>query len=97
MQKRTRRYLLLFAAGFVGTLAISLLSGCSQKAQEPFRDAPRGSTNTAKADTLTMPDGFSNVATKCDHGNRVYVAFHGDSTYASIAVVPNDPSCASSR
>lgn len=70
------------------------LSGCGDKAVEPFKDAPRGATNGGAADTVTMPDGFSNVATKCDHGNRLYVAFHGDSPYASIVVVPNDPTCA---
>jgi hypothetical protein len=40
-----------------------------------------------------MPDGFSNVATKCDHGNRLYVAFHGDNVYAALTVVANDPTC----
>lgn len=72
------------------------LSGCGmQKATEPFKDAPRsGVTNEQAADTVTMPDGFSNVATKCDHGNRIYVAFHGDSLYASIFVVKDDASCA---
>ena len=40
-----------------------------------------------------MPDGFSNVATKCDHGNRIYVIFKSDSSYGSVAVVPNAPDC----
>lgn len=73
------------------------LTGCTGKATEPFKDAPRGTTNSGAADTVTMPDGFSNVATKCDHGNRLYVAFHGDSPYASIVVVPNDPTCAGTK
>lgn len=68
------------------------LSGCS-KFTEPFHDAPRGSTNSGPADVGTMPDGFSNYATKCDHGNRVYVVFHNDKAYGSIAVVANDPTC----
>ena len=74
----------------VGALA---LSGCD-KALEPYQDAPRGSTNKAPADVITMPDGFSNIATKCDHGNRVYVVFKGDKTYGAIAVVPNAAGCA---
>lgn len=74
--------------------AVLALNGCG-KMTEPFKDAPRtGVTNDKPADTVTMPDGFSNVATKCDHGNRVYVAYHGNNAYASIAVVANDPSCA---
>jgi hypothetical protein len=74
-------------------LASTALTACNGKASEPFRDAPRGSTNSGPADTITMPDGFSNVAAKCDGTNRVYVVFHGDHTYGSIAVVPNDPRC----
>lgn len=80
----------LIAVAALGLLA----TGCSEKAREQFRDAPRsGETNRNAADVITMPDGFSNIATKCDHGNRVYVAFHGDSAYASLSVVAADPSC----
>lgn len=74
-------------------IALLSISGCA-KMTEPFKDAPRsGVTNTSPADTITFPDGFSNAATKCDHGNRVYVLYHGDNTYGSIAVVAGDPSC----
>jgi len=75
-------------------VALLLLTGCgADKAQEPFKDAPRGTTNSSRADTIEMPDGFSNVATKCDHGNRIYVLFKGDSDYGSVAVVANAPDC----
>jgi hypothetical protein len=70
-----------------------LLGGCA-KATEPFKDAPQsGSRNTAPAEVIEMPDGFNNLATKCDHGNRVYVTFHGNSPYGSVAVVKDDPAC----
>lgn len=90
----TKKHKYTIIAGIVG-ITILILTACSVgKTTEPFKDAPRsGTSNTEPADTITMPDGFSNVATKCDHGNRVYVAFHGDSPYAAIAVVPNDPTC----
>ena len=79
------------AAIVVGALA---LTGCGVKYTEPFKDAPRShNDNGAPADLIRMPDGFSNAATKCDHGNRIYTAYHGDNRYASIAVVPNDPTC----
>jgi hypothetical protein len=82
----------IFAVG--GVLIVGLM-GCSDKAKERFNDAPRSDvTNDSKADVISMPDGFSNMATKCDHGNRVYVVFHGDSNYGAVGVVPNDPSCA---
>lgn len=75
-------------------LTLGVLVGCGMdKYQEPFKDAPRGTTNEQPADTITMPDGFSNVATKCDHGNRIYVVFHQDGPYGAITVVPNDPTC----
>ena len=77
----------------VAALAVLTLTSCGEKASEPFKDAPQGQRNNSAADTMTFPDGFSNVATKCDHGNRVYVAFKGDKPYGALAVVPNDPSC----
>lgn len=84
----------LTAAGAAALLAL-VLTGCGEKANEPFKDADRGETNSDPADVGQMPDGFSNYATKCDHGNRVYVLFKGDNPYGSIAVVPNDTSCTS--
>lgn len=69
------------------------LSACSGKALEPFNDADVSNQNKGPAEVINMPDGFSNVATKCDHGNRVYVVFHSNSAYGSVAVVANDPSC----
>lgn len=83
-------FLILFALVAV----TGIMAACTDKSLEPFHDAPRGVTNDEPADIVTMPDGFSNVATKCDHGNRVYVVFHGDGTYGSISVVPDDPTCA---
>lgn len=80
-------------AGFVAALLTVTLSSCTGKGTEPFRDAERGTTNDGPADTITFPDGFSNVATKCDHGNRVYVLFKGDAAYGAIAVVPNAEGC----
>lgn len=74
------------------TCMLLALSAC-EKAAEPFKDAERGDTNNDPADTITFPDGFSNAATKCDHGNRVYVLFKSDAAYGAIAVVPADPTC----
>ena len=83
----------LWGAAVVAVLVAFLAACGAGKITEPFQDAERGQSNTAPADTITFPDGFSNVATKCDHGNRVYVVFHGDGLYGSLAVVPNDKSC----
>jgi hypothetical protein len=79
----------------VAILIIAVLFSASscEKANEPFKDAKRGETNNSPADTITMPDGFNNVASKCDGPNRVYVVFHSDAAYGSVAVVPNDPRC----
>lgn len=89
---RTTRARLITAA-VVAAAASTILAGCSDKANEPFKDAPRHGTNSAPAEVIEMPDGFSNIAGKCDGPNFVYTAFHGDHTYASVAVVPNDPRC----
>lgn len=76
----------------VGVLA---LSGCG-KIIESTNDSPvTGKDDLTPAEIIAMPDGFSNVSTKCDrHGNRIYTAFHGTNAAAAIFVVPADPSCA---
>lgn len=80
-----------------GSLVATSLGGCS-KYTEPFKDAPRtGVNNGVPADLIRMPDGFSNMATKCDHGNRVYVVYHGDNAYGAMAVVANDSTCVGER
>ena len=63
------------------------------KLTERFRDAPRGEINNAPADIITFPDGFSNVSSKCDGPNRVYVVFKDNKTYGSVAVAANDSRC----
>lgn len=88
------KFRLLKALMLAAVLFAMMGLGACAKMSEPFKDAERGVTNDDPADTITFPDGFSNMATKCDHGNRVYSAFHGDSPYGAIAVVPNDPTCA---
>jgi hypothetical protein len=66
---------------------------------EGSKDAPRGVDDEGPADVLLFPDGFSNVAHKCDGPNMVYSSTNGGSgnegsNRAAIAVVPNDPRCA---
>lgn len=80
--------------GIAVTVAL-ILAGCSDKAQEPYKDAPedKAARNSSPASVIEFPDGFSNVATKCDHGNRVYVIFKGDENRGSIDVVAKDPTC----
>lgn len=93
---RTRRICLILAGVLVFAVLPLVLVACgSGKGAEPFKDAPRsGERNNAPAGLISFPDGFSNASSKCDGPNRVYVAFHGDSKYAAIAVVPGDPRCA---
>lgn len=89
MSKKTR----IFAATVAAALLLGA-TGCGAKGTEPLKDAPTAGRNQAPADLMSFPDGFSNVATKCDGPNRVYVAFKGDNNRAAIAVVANDPRCA---
>ena len=84
------------------TLAVSLvalvlaglsLTGCKATAQ--FQDAPVTNRYKQPVEVYDNADGFSNVSEFCDkHGNRIIVAFHGDSAYSAITAIPNDPSCA---
>lgn len=84
---------IIIAAAAVGLSVATLVACGSDKAVEQFNDADRGDTNSTPADVITFPDGFSNVASKCDGPNRVYVIFHENSAYGSVAVAPNDPRC----
>lgn len=68
------------------------LSACS-KAAEQFKDASVSGRDDSAAEVYNMPDGFSNVASKCDkHGHRIFVVFHGDNHYGSVAVI-DDETC----
>lgn len=85
----------LAALGAAAALTVAMLSGCAEEA----KDAPRGTEDTGPADIIQFPDGFSNVAHKCDGPNMVYSATNGagtadaKSTRAAIAVIANDPRC----
>ncbi|OHV32957.1 MULTISPECIES: hypothetical protein [Pseudofrankia] len=74
------------------TIAVTA-TGCSQKTREPGRDAPVASHDDKPARVINMPDGFSNVSAKCDGPNMVYVVYHSDAAYGSVAIAPNDPRC----
>lgn len=81
-----------------GTVAvvIGLTIGASACGEiEEYQDAPIGDRNTGSADIMDFPDGFSNVAAKCDGTTRVYSSTNGgNSTGRALAVSPNDPKCA---
>ena len=80
------------AAGLIGLSTMA--SGCASNT-EPFNDAPISHKNDSPAYVGSMPDGFSNWASKCDPqggGFRVFTAFHGDGDRAAIAVIA-DPTC----
>jgi hypothetical protein len=75
--------------------ALVALAGC---ADAQHRDAEPGGVDNSPADVISFPDGFRNVAHKCDGPNMIYSASRGDtssdtSVAGSIAVVANDPRC----
>jgi hypothetical protein len=82
-------------AAALAALVFTSAASCSEKRQ----DAGVSGRNTGPADVINMPDGYSNVASKCEGPNRVYVIYHGSfddpKPYGSIAVVANDPRCTS--
>lgn len=84
MQNKARK---IGIAGGVVALVLSL-SACDlmAKVNEPFNDAKRSGEDSSPAKVITMPDGFSNLATKCVDGVRYTVAFHGDNPYGSVSV-----------
>lgn len=94
MNTKTR----IIATAAAAAVLLTTAAGCDSKFTEPFKDAPRSNhDNNQPMDVINMSDGFSNVGAKCDGPNRVYVAYHGDHTYASVSVVANDPRCTGQR
>lgn len=82
----------------VALVAVAVLFGLTacfgNKATQPWNDSPRTSVvNSTPADVIAMPDGFNNLATKCDHGNRIYVSYHSDGSYGFAFGIANDPTC----
>lgn len=83
-------------AGIAGLalLAVISLAGCSG-----YRN-PRGTgdspvqqpVNSNPAEVVEFPDGFMNVADKCDgHGHRVFVVTHTNNTVTPFVI--NDKTC----
>lgn len=84
----------LAALALSGLILIGAGVACTDKNTEPYNDAPRGGHENSQPTRVIMnADGFSNLGTKCDHGNRIYVAFKGDANRAAVAVSPQDPTC----
>jgi len=90
--KRDPKALVLTAwtigALLVGTLAVA---GCGEYGQ----NADKSTRDVGPADMINFPQGFRNVAHKCDGPNMVYVTSRGTDTAlpSSLTVVPNDPRC----
>lgn len=56
-------------------------------------DAPVGVRDDSAADVLNFPDGYGNVAMKCDgHGNRVYQVTSTQYANTQVVILP-DASC----
>ncbi|MGW9067853.1 hypothetical protein ACWGQT_00175 [Streptomyces yangpuensis] len=91
MSRRSRAIALTTAA----LLGMAALTSCASLT-EPWNDAPIEKKYDDPAIVYSMPDGFANVATKCDHhGNRIYTTRGAESGGGkAVAVVPQDPSCA---
>lgn len=92
--------LIAISAFLLGMFA-AVPPGCSltnQNKEEDFDSAIIGRDNSP-AKVLDMPDGFRNVAYKCNGTNMVYVTSRGKnggafkSEVSAVSVVPNDPRC----
>jgi hypothetical protein len=84
----------LIGAALALAVVVGSATACSAKGREPFKDAPvQGKHDRTPARIIEMPDGFSNLATKCVDGMRYTVAYHGDHAYGAITVSA-DPACA---
>jgi hypothetical protein len=73
----------------IGTM-VALAAGCSAYNDDRGKgDAPVGSTDDSPAAVINFPDGFANVARKCDGSTAIYT----HTREAAPVVVPNSPEC----
>lgn len=79
-----KKYLILFMLMFL------MLTGCSKyNNSRGIGDSPVGKQDRSPAEIIVFPDGFENVATKCDgHGRRIYTT-----TREAAPVVVIDSNC----
>jgi hypothetical protein len=94
IRNRKIRPIALGSAGLVSLVVLLSAGSCDNKVSEPFHDAPRSAhANSDPATVIEMPDGFSNLATKCiAPGIRGTVVFKNDRSYGSVSTVI-DPKC----
>jgi hypothetical protein len=89
-----RRVVLAIGAVSVALTTISACNFPGNKVTEPWNDAPISHKDDGPAVVYSMPDGFGNVAAKCDgYGHRIFTLYHADGTYGGVSVVA-DPACA---
>jgi hypothetical protein len=75
---------------WIGVVVVAL-AGCSAWNDDRGKgDSPVGKTDDSPARVINMPDGFANLAIKCDRGNGIYVTTRD----AAPTVIVNDPNCA---
>lgn len=81
-------------------LSIAWLSGCGSERDQNSEIKPQ--RDVGPAEVINFPQGFRNVAHKCDGPNMVYVTSrgdvsssgsHGSELPSSVYVIANDPRC----
>lgn len=71
----------------IALAAVLAIAGCSDTS--PTGDSPTGPVDDVPAEVINFPNGYANVAHKCDgRGHRVY-----STTREAPPVVVDDPTC----
>ena len=80
----------------IALVALALV-GCSGD-RKGLGDSPISKRDDSGADIINMPDGYPNIATKCnpfEPGTRIYVVTHSKSDVQPVIV--DDPACGARR
>ncbi|MFD9205953.1 hypothetical protein ACFVZM_06695 [Streptomyces sioyaensis] len=82
------------ALAMAGTAIVAMsATGCASLT-EPWNDAPVQRKDDGPAVIYSMPDGFANVAAKCDgYGHRMFTTRGGDQGGGKSVAVIADPTC----
>lgn len=78
----------------IAALGLAVSACSTEDVLGEFNDADVSGENDGPAIIINMPDGFGNLAGKCDGPNFIYSSKVNSSGSArALAVVPNDPRC----
>lgn len=83
----------IIPTAIVAGALMMIIGGCDE-AQDKDAETSGQRVDRSAAEVIAMPDGYGNLATKCDgHGHRIYVTSNDGDDAVSNTFVIDDARC----